>query len=95
MISIRISTTNNSPISRQIPEDLKDKYLFFINKDVPEADYWFILDDVRGIESCNCPPENIYLTIGEPESIRKYKYLFLKQFNNILTCQTSLKHKNI
>jgi hypothetical protein len=95
MISVKISSPSRIPIDRQIPKSLLSKYIFNINNDAPEADYWFILDDVNCVEGCVCPQDNVYLSIGEPSSIRTYGRFFCRQFANIITSRDNVKHRNI
>ncbi len=68
---------------------------FFINQDIEEFDFWFVIDGINNTETAKCLFENTIFHTREPEIIRKYCKKFLRQFGKVATYHKDLKHKNI
>ena len=93
MIKIKVSIPNSAPpIIRQTPDSSAKwgDYCFYINTDVEECDYWFVLDELNNIERTICPLENIVLITGEPPYVKLYPHKYVDQFSSVLTCQKNL-----
>lgn len=98
MIRVKISSSNPEfPLIRQTPDakGIWDKFIFYINQDIEECDYWVILDSLTKTETTSCRKENVILITGEPESVKKYSRFFINQFSKIITCHRYLKHDNV
>ncbi|MFA6339037.1 MAG: glycosyltransferase family 10 [Candidatus Paceibacterota bacterium] len=97
MIRIKLTTANpHIPLIRQTPESkgIFNNCQFFVDKDIPECDFWVVVDGMQKKETVRCPKENTILIAQECEFIKKYDQKFLDQFSTVITCQKSLKHKN-
>lgn len=97
MIKVKISIPSSvPPIQRQTPQSLCiwGDCEFYINEDIEEADYWFVLDDLeKKIETCKCPKEHVYLVTGEPPYVKLYSRTFMNMFAKVFTCQKNLLHR--
>lgn len=85
------------PILRQTPGvsgRWKD-YIFIINKDLAECDYWVVLYSLPTIEAATCSPQNTIFFTGEPSSIQSYNQNFLEQFAHVVTCQREINHPQV
>lgn len=94
MYRIKVSCpADMPPLIRQLPfrEGVElGNCRFYINEDVHECDYWFIHHSVEKEESTMCPPENVVLITAEPARIALYPNRFIKQFENVFSCQRNL-----
>ena len=99
MIKVKVTHPyDNWPLSRQTPKNsgIWGQCQFFINDDIKECDYWFVLDDVPNSESTICNPRNTIIITLEFPSIRpSINVRFLKQFNTIFTYSRKIKHPNV
>jgi len=68
---------------------------FIINQPVDTCDYWMVIDGLRTADSTVCPPENVILFTTEPPSVRRFGRRFLNQFATVVTCQRTIKHRNL
>ncbi|MDO8590880.1 MAG: glycosyltransferase family 10 [bacterium] len=97
MVKVKITTsTPGWRLIRQTPESkgIWGNCQFFIDlKDTEEADWWIINGGINKKEKTICPPKNVVLIAGEPESIRSYDQDFLNQFPTIITSQLPIKLK--
>lgn len=85
------------PILRQTPNltGIWKNYMFFINENMRECDYWVVFDHLLKKDTTLCMPENTILITGEPPVIKKYGKNFLNQFATVVTCQREIKHRNV
>lgn len=98
MIRVKVSSSNpDFPLIRQTPDakGIWENFIFYINQDIEECDYWVILDSLNKTETTKCRKENVILITGEPESVKKYSRFFINQFSKIITCHRNLKHENV
>lgn len=99
MIKVKLTTNYPDwPIIRQTPleKGVWGDYLFFINQDIKECDWWIVFDGLLNKEKTLCPKENTIFITGEPPDVKKYDSNFLKQFKTIVSCERNdLKHPNI
>lgn len=98
MIRIKLTTPNpDFPLIRQTKNsDGKwGNYIFYINQNIEECDYWVVYDNLNVSEKTRCPKENIILITGEPPSVKKYSNNFIKQFHTIITCHKDIIHNNV
>jgi hypothetical protein len=71
---------------------------FFINSDVKECDWWFVLhgSGIVKTEECICDPDNIVYVSMEPnETLSKVSNKFINQFSKLVICDRSIIHPNI
>jgi len=71
---------------------------FFINSDVTECDWWFVLHGSGLIktEECICDPNHIvYVSMEPTEKISKVSSLFMSQFSHLVLCDRDISHPNI
>ena len=66
---IKVKLTNEYPdwpLLRQTPSSsgILGDYHFFVNQDIPECDYWVVIDSLLKTEETICPPENKILLTG-------------------------------
>ena len=74
-------------------DGISKECLFFHDQKLEEADYWFIICDVKDVEECRVPKDNVVLVAFEPRTIRRWNNKkYLEQFNSIMSCY---KHKDI
>lgn len=95
MIKVKISTAHpDVPIIQITPgsKGIIGNYQFFINQNIPEADWWVIIDGLSKKESVRCPKENTVLITLETEVVKKYRQDYVDQFNWVVTSQQTLKH---
>lgn len=93
MINIKVSIPDSAPpIIRQTPNSSAKwgDCCFYINTDVAECDYWFVLDELNDTEKTICPSENLILITGEPPYVKLYPHKYVDQFSHVLTCQKNL-----
>jgi len=86
------------PLIRQTPNTLGNwgDCDFFVNQQIPECDYWFIIDDLVQEERVVCNPKNVYIFTLEFPSIRsEINSDFLNQFSTVITYSRNLNHPNI
>ncbi|MFC1567284.1 glycosyltransferase family 10 domain-containing protein [Thermodesulfobacteriota bacterium] len=67
---------------------------FLINKPVKKCDYWVVFDGLVKKDKTICPKGNTILITAEPPTIREYDQQFINQFDTVITCHKSIKHKN-
>jgi len=94
---VKITTNFDAPyVMRQTPgwNGEWGDYKFILNQPVEECDYWVVFEGLREIEHTVCPATNTLFITGEPESVRPYSEVFLKQFNRVLTSQRNILHSN-
>ena len=89
MIKVKISTNTDLPIINQTPgrKGIWNDCQFFINDDLYDCDYWFILYGIDEPLVAKCPTENMYFVCGEPPSIHVCKKSFINQFSNLFSVQ--------
>ncbi len=95
MFKVKISTPDYKwPLIRQTPgqKGIWGDYEFIINEDIEECDYWVVYEGLEHKENVYCYPENIFLTTGEPPSVKKYNKNFLQQFFGVITSHTEIEH---
>ena len=71
---------------------------FFINSDVQECDWWFVLhgSGLANTEECLCDPNHIVYVSMEPnETISSVSNKFMDQFSHLVICDRHIKHPNI
>ena len=98
MVKVKISFPNLIwVIERQLPDYNKilGNCKFFINENIKDCDYWFVLDNLLEPEMSVCAPENTVLITGEPPEIKDYNPNFTEQFNTVITCHPDIKAKNL
>ena len=85
------------PLLRQTPNltGIWKNYMFFINENIKECDYWVVFDHLLEKDTTLCKPNNTILITGEPHPIKKYNKNFLAQFATVVTCQKEIEHKNV
>ena len=80
MINIKVSIPDSAPpIIRQTPNSSAKwgDCCFYINTDVAECDYWFVLDELNDTEKTICPSENLILITGEPPYVKLYPHKYV------------------
>lgn len=86
-------------LERQLPKGINEwrNYRFYIDEDVDEVDFWVVLFRAfKGEkETCIVAPENTLFITQEPDSVYRYSQGFLDQFGTVISCQRTLKHKNV
>ncbi len=89
MIKVKVTMDTKLPIVKQTPgrRGIWGDYQFFINDDTFDCDYWFVLFNVPKKTIARCGKDKIYFLNTEPESVHVYNNLFVRQFENIITCQ--------
>ena len=105
MINVKISLPGenfNSTFEKFI--DPKNKIFqdikFHINNDVPEADFWFVFEDLdKDIEHCEVPKKNvIYLntetSFKKSHFFQDYMHSYISQFGTIYSCYP-MNHHNL
>jgi hypothetical protein len=71
-------------------------FVFNINQNLQECDYWIIYGDIDETETVFCPPENVFfITSEEKTQIIAYPPKFLKQFSKILTSRDDIVHPDV
>ena len=94
MKTVKITIPDNvPPIKRQTPNSslIWGDFLFVLNGDIPEADYWVVLDELNAQSvTCKCAPENVFMVTGESPYIKWYSRPFSRQFAKVFTCQRNL-----
>lgn len=86
-------------VFRQIPNGscTWGNYQFYVNQEMEEADFW--VSTFRAFENkkekCLVAPENTIFLTQEPDSVYQYSQGFLNQFGMVISCQKSLRHKNV
>jgi len=99
MIKVKVTHPyGNWPLARQTPKNLGiwGECQFFINDNIEECDYWFVLDDVTNNESTICSFKNTIIITLEFPSIRPSINLrFLKQFNTVFTYSRKIDHPKV
>jgi len=95
---IKISTNfPDYPLLRQTPggkgkwEDCE----FFIGNEFDECDFWVVFEGLAKVETMICPKGNTLFIAGEPPSVKWYNPLFLRQFQQVLTCHRNMVHRNV
>jgi hypothetical protein len=99
---VRITWPNNEYICRQSFGNsmIWGNYQFTFD-DIPEADFWVIVNNYQlNNLQCFCPPNNIIYILQEPTSVSKYNNDnhssdFLEQFGRVLTTQDGLRGNNV
>lgn len=97
-INVKLSTLfpdwplfNQTPNNHGVWENVK----FFIKDELPEYDFWVVLDEVENIEQIICPKNNTLLVTLEPPTFRTYPNKYINQFYQVVTCHRYFSHKNI
>lgn len=84
MIKIRIVSSNNDWIKRQIPSnDQTIGDCLFIFDNTIACDYCFVIDSVSESINIDCPKENTILCVGEPKSVKIYPKSYYSQFGRV------------
>ena len=95
MIRVKVSTSSpHVPHIKMTPGStgVVGNFQFFIDKEVPEVDWWVVADNFPKKESVVCPKENTILITQETEVVKKYNPKYVNQFNWVITSQQSLNH---
>lgn len=95
-----VKITTNFPdqnILRQTPDNSSNwgQYVFHINDDIDECDFWVVYDGLINTETVRCPPNNTVFITGEPPDQRTYPQKYLNQFSKIITCHSKIRHTNV
>jgi len=93
MIVVKITTPWSHGYERQLR--LSDNYLFEINNDCTECNYWFVWGGVNQTETVLCPSSNVFYITDEAHELRLYNPDFLNQFEIVFAVRTDLSHRNI
>ncbi len=96
MKTIKITYPSTNPIQRQIPVNhlLYSDYKFVINESIKSCDYWVVFDTLVRDEETECSPNNTFLFLGEPPSVKHYSKKYLNNFANVVSCHRSIRHKS-
>lgn len=97
-ITVKVSTSSKEwPLARQTPgrSGVWGNCRFFINEEIEQADFWFVIDGLTGRESCWCPPGNVVLVTGEPPTVKRYAERYLAQFAAAVTSHDDLPCKRV
>lgn len=70
-------------------------YLFEIDNDCTECDYWVIWGGLSKTETVKCPEQNVVYITDEAHSMRVFNKQFLKQFPVVFAVRTDLTHSNV
>ncbi len=95
MRTVKISTAFPWwPLQRQTPggDGVWGSCKFVINTDMPDCDYWVVLEGLQKREQVRCDPRNTMLVTCEPPDFKSYPAEFLRQFNTVLTCHQDIPH---
>lgn len=89
MIRVKVTFDSDWPVIKQTPgrNGVWGDCQFFINDDTFDCDYWFVFYGMNKAERVCCSSENIYFVSGEPNTVKTYRYNFLRQFSHFITCQ--------
>ncbi len=96
-ISVKLTFPHEWPLFRQTPGGLGkwENYDFFLNDDIVECDFWVIFSKYNLKKTkAVCAKTNVIFMPCEAYSIERFSNRFLKQFAQIITCQTEIKHQN-
>ncbi len=98
MIKVKVTHPyGNWPLIRQTPNSsgIWGGCQFFVNDDIQECDYWFVIDDLPKEEMIVCDSKNtIIITLEFPAIRPNINLKFLKQFNTIFTYSRQINHPN-
>ena len=85
------------PIARQTPlqQGIWGDYIFILNQEKKECDYWVVFEGLSQGESAYCPKENTILITAEPPTLKQYRPAFLDQFATVIACRADLNHPGI
>lgn len=85
------------PLERQTPgaSGAWDDFVFHRNTAIDSCDAWVVIEDLAQPETVLCPAANTIFCAMEPESVRSYDAAFLNQFAVVVTCQTSVLHREV
>lgn len=94
---IKVKVTTPSPLVPLIKmtkgsQGIVGNYQFFVDTDVPDADWWVVVHGLHEDKTTLCPKENTILITQETEVVKTYQPRFTKQFNWVITSQQTLKH---
>ena len=95
---IKISTPNGGkPFIKQLPglTERWGDYVFAINEDIPECDFWFVYGNLEKEEHVRCRKGGKVLITTEPPSVKSYSKRFTDQFDAVVTCQNINSKKTI
>lgn len=91
-MDIKISTTLQWPLSRQIPSICRSNDVqFYINSHVKQCDAWIVYQGLYRPETTICEPENVILFTYEPPGLHSYQSRFLNQFSKVITCHRAIQ----
>lgn len=97
-IVVKISTPDSDssfPILRQLSgNNIFNDFIFEVNSDISECDYWFVYENLSKQEHCKCNPANVVLYTGEPPTMKYYNHEFLSQFGKVISCHMKIGHRN-
>ena len=98
MIKVKLSCPpQNWNFKKYFPNDVFEwgDFKFFLNQNIKECDYWFILGNiVDDIESVAVPSNNVIFNIQENPEIIKYSQNFLNQFHYVTSYILDINHPN-
>ncbi len=96
MIRVKISIPGGDklPFIKITPESkgIIGNCQFFINQDIPDADWAVVVESLDKKETVNVPRENTLFVAMENESIKNYEQSFTDQFHWAVTCHQTMKH---
>jgi hypothetical protein len=97
MKKIKLTTNTEWPFVRQTPDSkgIWKDCQFLIDDNSTECDWWVVFDGLKKPETALCNPKHTILITAEPPSVKTYNKKFLEQFEYIVTCHRSFKHKNL
>ena len=105
MIDVKITLPNenqgvNFSNFVEINDDKFSNINFLINKNVPNADFWFVFEDLdKDIEHCRVPRKNvIYLntetSFKKSHFFQNYMHSYISQFGTTYSCYP-MDHNNL
>lgn len=65
-----------------------------VGERVISADFWFVLDGVRDVETAQISSGKVILLCHEPPDLKNYHPAFLAQFDAVYACHRKFRHRN-
>ena len=105
MIDVKITLPNENQAANfsnfvDINDDKFSNINFLINKNIPNADFWFVFEDLdKDVEYCRVPKNNvIYLntetSFKKSHFFQNYMHFYISQFGNVYSCYP-MDHENL
>lgn len=94
----QLNSDGFSSISKFLPQGKNElsSFQFFVNQDVVDPDYWFVIDELENIETANITKDRVFFLTAEVPFVTSYfnDDEFLSQFAQIYSPHAIYKHDN-